>query len=78
MPTKWLFNCFRMIWNATAPALLRVPGPVRELRWSPRYRRAACVAIMRVLQSRPLTTSQLDTLATMRARASAAWLVPSP
>jgi hypothetical protein len=74
MPTRYLFNCLKMIFNNTAPAALRVaPFKARPLRWSARYRRAACVALLRALKGRELTTIQADELRSMKSAVTSTW-----
>lgn len=73
MATGYLFACLLLVFNATAPSWLRMPGRVYALRWSPRYRRAACVSILRELKNRTLTISQAEDLRAMRERASTYW-----
>lgn len=66
MRTAHLFNSLRLVFNALAPDGLRLPGRVVRLRWSARYVRAAIVAMLRELRTRPLTAKQVQEMATMR------------
>lgn len=71
MRTTHLFRCLRIVFNALAPARLRLPGRVVRLRWSARYCRAAVLALLCELRKRELTVRQAEEMATMREAAKA-------